>query len=647
MSSRLFALVLALGMAARAEAQQIVGLPFTIGTVDVASSTSGHDGDVALVTTPVGGNGPVSVLWYDGGAPPPRLSRLLVANYQVYERDAFISVAPLARGGYVTAWTDFHGDPFFSDVSMRRLNSDTVPIGLETVIASEQLFARAATVAPRGDGFVVVWTDAGRLMVRTFDGTSTPLGGALEIADGVTNGAELWVRPLPNGGLLVVIGPFNTGNVTAVVAGPDLAPVGPPFEVASSSFHVSDVSVSPDGSVAALVGWPLLASGDVNEARLRLLSIPGGAVTEVVVRVAPSGEVTGVSGAFGEGGALLVLWGEQVSGVGRLYARLFDSAGTPIAPIVPLAPESRPQDLRMARRNDGRFFATWYNVNQSRGAILSICAAGSSVCGDGAVSLTCEVCDDGAANNDVVPDACRTDCRPARCGDGVIDGGEACDDGNLVACDGCNPFCELENGTVCGDGVVAPKGCGEQCDDGNGIAGDGCAANCSLERAPGGGSPTTDCWAAWRLENPNNVPLYDKRGFISGKQRCRDNDSACDFDGGVPGACTFHVGVCVNNSAPSGCLPARLQSWIIRSPSEKQALGEPELAAARVALSDAVVPNVVGSGDADDCSPAAAVVVPLRGGPGAYRSGKLTLKTAATLYSGAIDKDSLTLRCDP
>ncbi|MEJ2457566.1 MAG: filamentous hemagglutinin N-terminal domain-containing protein, partial [Novosphingobium sp.] len=41
-----------------------------------------------------------------------------------------------------------------------------------------------------------------------------------------------------------------------------------------------------------------------------------------------------------------------------------------------------------------------------------------------------EVCDDGAANSDTDPDACRTDCQPAYCGDGVADTGESCDDGN-------------------------------------------------------------------------------------------------------------------------------------------------------------------------------------------------------------------------
>jgi len=61
------------------------------------------------------------------------------------------------------------------------------------------------------------------------------------------------------------------------------------------------------------------------------------------------------------------------------------------------------------------------------------------------------------------------------CGDGVVEGGEACDDGNTVDGDGCQADCTITPESTCGDGVVDT---GEECDDGNTIDGDGCSAAC-------------------------------------------------------------------------------------------------------------------------------------------------------------------------
>ena len=49
-------------------------------------------------------------------------------------------------------------------------------------------------------------------------------------------------------------------------------------------------------------------------------------------------------------------------------------------------------------------------------------------CGDNMID-TGEACDDGDANADDVVDACRTQCVRASCGDNMIDTGEECDGG--------------------------------------------------------------------------------------------------------------------------------------------------------------------------------------------------------------------------
>jgi cysteine-rich repeat protein len=60
-------------------------------------------------------------------------------------------------------------------------------------------------------------------------------------------------------------------------------------------------------------------------------------------------------------------------------------------------------------------------------------------------------------------------CQTGLCGNGRIDPGEACDDGNQVSGDGCRADCLKKE--VCGDGIVDQ---GEQCDDANVNPADGC-----------------------------------------------------------------------------------------------------------------------------------------------------------------------------
>jgi cysteine-rich repeat protein len=92
-------------------------------------------------------------------------------------------------------------------------------------------------------------------------------------------------------------------------------------------------------------------------------------------------------------------------------------------------------------------------------------------CGDGVLDPN-EVCDDG---NTIDTDACRATCVKARCGDGVVwTGVETCDDGNTNDGDGCPAGC---GPTTCGDGVLDP---GEACDDGNKDDTDGCLSSCAL-----------------------------------------------------------------------------------------------------------------------------------------------------------------------
>jgi fibro-slime domain-containing protein len=158
-----------------------------------------------------------------------------------------------------------------------------------------------------------------------------------------------------------------------------------------------------------------------------------------------------------------------------------------------------------------------------------------------------ETCDDGGK---VPGDGCSATCqietgyscpKPgspciAKCGDGVKQPTEQCDDGptRRASGDGCNAGCKLEFGykcptanaacvkTVCGDGAANPKPLGtpdpgEGCDLGDTIAGDGCSATCQVE-------PTVTVGSAPVV----NVKCGD--GLITSGETCDDGNTT-DGDG--------------------------------------------------------------------------------------------------------------------
>ena len=109
-------------------------------------------------------------------------------------------------------------------------------------------------------------------------------------------------------------------------------------------------------------------------------------------------------------------------------------------------------------------------------------------CGDGVTdgiidpdtgTVTGEECDDGASNNDFMPDKCRTSCLKAHCGDDVKDSDEECDFNNDdTAPNRCRTDCRDPH---CGDNV---KDFGEVCDGPNGCGmNETCEADCQACRA--------------------------------------------------------------------------------------------------------------------------------------------------------------------
>ncbi|HUS31272.1 MAG TPA: OmpA family protein [Kofleriaceae bacterium] len=224
----------------------------------------------------------------------------------------------------------------------------------------------------------------------------------------------------------------------------------------------------------------------------------------------------------------------------------------------------------------------------------------ANVCGNGHVEGS-EACDDG---NTVGGDTCEANCKlpigapctddnqcnsgtcdtpgsdtcePANtCGNGHVEGTEACDDGNTSGGDTCEADCKLPNGSgcttdnQCHSGVCDPSShvcepantcgnghldAGETCDDGNIVGGDTCEADCKL---PNGSGCTTDtqCHSGVCDPTSHQCEPADTCGNhkVENGETCDDGNTVggdgCEADCKLPNGSTCttdnqcHSGVC-------------------------------------------------------------------------------------------------------
>jgi alpha-tubulin suppressor-like RCC1 family protein len=145
-------------------------------------------------------------------------------------------------------------------------------------------------------------------------------------------------------------------------------------------------------------------------------------------------------------------------------------------------------------------------------------------CGNGTVEEG-EGCDDGDGNSNETPNACREDCSLPVCGDAVADDayGEQCDDGNGAEADGCDNDCTFSCTTStqaqdCDDGLVCTD---DLCDEGAHTCTNPPSSTATVCRPASG-----DCDAP---ENCDGVdPACPLDAFQSVDTTCRPAAGDCD-----------------------------------------------------------------------------------------------------------------------
>jgi MYXO-CTERM domain-containing protein len=111
--------------------------------------------------------------------------------------------------------------------------------------------------------------------------------------------------------------------------------------------------------------------------------------------------------------------------------------------------------VRFAIDSDSSFELGGWTIDD-----FCVVARPDAICGNGTIDGV-EQCDQGAANDDTLADACRSSCRRSFCGDGVRDSYEECDDGNDNPYDGCTLTCYVptaDSGCNSAPGAPAPAG---------------------------------------------------------------------------------------------------------------------------------------------------------------------------------------------
>jgi cysteine-rich repeat protein len=141
----------------------------------------------------------------------------------------------------------------------------------------------------------------------------------------------------------------------------------------------------------------------------------------------------------------------------------------------------------------------------------------STECGNGVVEAG-EDCDEGENNGgDLCPDDCEY---TSTCGNGNIESWEECDDGDTDGTDYCTTECQFN---ICGDGFMW-LGI-EQCDDGNHLPFDGCGPYCIAE-APC--SAYTD-WVTANASRDNCDPTLPATSINNTCVRDNDTDGIYDM----------------------------------------------------------------------------------------------------------------------
>jgi cysteine-rich repeat protein len=391
-------------------------------------------------------------------------------------------------------------DPASYGIAGRYFDGAGIPTGPEFLVnAFTTGYQGAPAVGSDGTGFVVVWED-----YHDHDGHWSGVFGQRFGAGGVPVGSEFLVNAYTTGNqsepdvAVEASGEFlvvweNGGEIFGRHFDPGGVPSGPDFQInVGTTGNQIDPAVAVGGG-GFVVTWIRSPGGtDVIARRLDGDGVPLGG--EFLVNTYVTGAQSMQSVAGGAGGDFVVTWSsddERDGSRAGIFGQRFLAGGAPLGPEFQVNAywtlgQASPS---VAPLPAGGFVVAWTSPAPGDADV----SGHRFLCGNGVVDAG-EGCDDG---NPVDGDGCESTCAPTGCGDEVVGGGEQCDDGNLLNGDCCSAACQFEAG-----GNPCPS-------DENACTLDVCdgAGTCGVPAPPAGGcrQPTQSGRGVLRMKPPSTL----------------------------------------------------------------------------------------------------------------------------------------------
>jgi hypothetical protein len=318
-------------------------------------------------------------------APALALAQLVGSEFQVNSfttnDQSRAAVAPAGAGGFVVVWDSYGQDGASRGVYAQRFDAAGDPDGIEFRVNTHTTLAQGLSAAA-GDAageFVVAWTSYGQdgsgagVFAQRYDAFGSALGGEFPV-NSFTTGDQKGVKVAtdPTGNFAVVWWSDGQDGSNPGVYTQRFDPSGSPIGVETrvNSFTTGFQwrhSVAADGAGNFVVAWSSdLQDGSAEGIFARRLDATGSTVgSEIPVNQFTTGSQTTPSVAADAAGNFVVAWvrGSEYTTSQGIYARRFDSSGSPTGAEIRLDPGATPGGFQPAVAGDGEgtFVVTWHN----------------------------------------------------------------------------------------------------------------------------------------------------------------------------------------------------------------------------------------------------------------------------------------------